>query len=96
MSLCYTVPCSFFFHVHLHPAQAVLSASQFCAGTGRGCCLTHNIGQDSNMEHLEEDGEGTVAPGLPAVIMMYNLIEGCASILHRTQTALLLSMHYSG
>lgn len=85
-----------FFNVHLHPAQAVLSASQPCAGTGRGCCLTHNIGQDSNMEHSEEDGEGTVAPGLPAVIMMYNLIEGCASILHRTQTALLLSMHYSG
>lgn len=48
------------------------------------------------MEHLEEDGEGTVAPGLPAVIMMYNLIEGCASILRRTQTPPLLSMHYSG
>lgn len=63
---------------------------------GTGCCLRQNIGQDSNMEHLEEDGEGTVAPGLPAVIMMYNLIEGCASILRRTQTALLLSMHYSG
>lgn len=48
------------------------------------------------MEHLEEDREGTVAPGLPAVIMMYNLIEGCASILRRTQTAPVLSMHYSG
>lgn len=48
------------------------------------------------MEHLEEDGEGTVAPGLPAVIMMYNLIEGYASILYRTQTALLVSMYYSG
>lgn len=48
------------------------------------------------MEHLEEDGEGTVAQALPAVIMMYNLIEGCASILHRTQPAFLLSMHYSG
>lgn len=78
------------------PAQTALSASQLCAGVGSGCCLTYNIGQDSNIEHLEEDGEGTVAPGLPAVIMMYNLIEGCASILHRTQTALLLSMHYSG
>lgn len=64
------------------------SPHQLHAGTGRGCCLTHNIGQDRNMEHLEEDGEGTVAPDLPAVIMMYNLIEGCASILHRTQTAL--------
>lgn len=48
------------------------------------------------MEHLDEDGEGTVAEGLPAVIMMYNLIEGYASILCRTQTAPLLSMHYSG
>jgi len=76
--------------VHFHPAQAVLSAHQLYAGTGRGCCLTHNIGQDRNMEHLEEDGVGTVTPGMPAVIMMYNLIEGCASILHRTQATLLL------
>lgn len=62
---------------------------------GTGCCPRHNIGQDSNMEHLDEDGEGTVAAVLPAVIMMYNLIEGYASILCRTQTAPLLSMHYS-
>lgn len=65
------------------------------AGGGTGCYPRHNIGQDSNMEHLDEDGEGTVAAGLPAVIMMYNLIEGYASILCRTQTAPLLSMHYS-
>ena len=78
------------FYVHLRPAQQMLSAYQLYAGTERGCCLTQNIGQDSNMEHLEEDGEGPVTLGLPAVIMMYNLIEGCASILHRTQATLLL------
>ena len=86
--------CIRYLNMHLQHRQ-LFSVSQLNAGKGRGCCLTHNIGQDSNMEHLEEDGEGTIAPGLPAVIMMYNLIEGCASILHRTQTALLLSMHYS-
>lgn len=75
------------------PTEAGLQPS---GGAGTGCCPRHNIGQDSNMEHLDEDGEGTVAAGLPAVIMMYNLIEGYASILCRTQTAPLLSMHYSG
>lgn len=69
---------------------------QAACSWGAGCCLRHNIGQDSNTEHLDKDGEGTVAAGLPAVIMMYNLIEGYASILCRTQTAPLLSMHYSG
>lgn len=75
--------------MHLRPLQPR-------TGGGTGCCPRHNIRQDSNMEHLDEDGEGAVAADLPAVIMMYNLIEGCASILCRTQTAPLLSMHYSG
>lgn len=39
---------------HLHKAHAVTqSAHQLFAGTGRCCGSTHNIGQDSNMEHLE-------------------------------------------
>lgn len=92
----FTVTDSLTFLSVLHPANVARSASRLGGAVGTGCCLRQNIGQDSNMEHLEEDGEGTVAPGLPAVIMMYNLIEGCASILRRTQTALLLSMHYSG